>query len=71
MAEAAHTLPVIESPCIQICTLGPGNFCVGCFRTAEEIGDWLSYSAEQRQAIMADLPRRADSLFSDDGVSED
>jgi predicted Fe-S protein YdhL (DUF1289 family) len=65
MADAAHSLPVIDSPCIQICTLGPSGICVGCFRTAEEIGDWLKYSAEQRQAIMAELPDRADGLFED------
>lgn len=65
MADAAQMLPIIASPCMQICTLGPGGYCIGCFRTAEEIGDWLNYSAQRREAIMAELPSRADDLFQD------
>lgn len=66
MSEPAGLIPEIESPCIGTCTLGPGGYCVGCFRTAEEIGDWLSYTPERRRAIMDGLPERAQALFDDD-----
>jgi predicted Fe-S protein YdhL (DUF1289 family) len=53
----------IHTPCIGVCTLGPGNYCVGCLRTAEEIGNWLNYSAEDREQIVSELPKRLDLLF--------
>ncbi len=66
MADPAEPLPAIESPCIGTCTLGPGGFCVGCFRTADEITGWLSYTPEHRRAVMDELPARADALFDGD-----
>lgn len=65
MGEPAAPLEVIDSPCIGTCTLGPDNLCIGCFRSAEEIGAWLSYTAQQRRAIMAGLADRAQALFDD------
>ncbi len=66
MGDAAAPIPEIESPCIGTCTLGPDGLCIGCFRSAEEIGAWLNYSAQQRRAIMQHLPLRAQALFDDD-----
>ena len=71
MADPVQPIPLIESPCIGTCTLGPDDLCIGCFRSAEEIGGWLTLSAQQRQAIMRELPARAQNLFDDpstDGV---
>ena len=65
MADPAQPLSAIESPCIGTCTLGPDGLCVGCFRNGEEIAAWLTYSPEQRRAIMQDLPVRAQRLFDD------
>ncbi len=65
MNDSAGTLPEIESPCIGTCTLGPGDLCVGCFRSSEEITSWLSYTPERRRAIMHALPERARQLFDD------
>ena len=66
MGDPAALLPQIESPCIETCTLGPNGLCIGCFRSAEEIGAWLSYSSEQRVAIMQTLAERGQRLFDDD-----
>ena len=66
MTDVALSLQPIESPCIQICTLNDEGVCIGCFRTTEEIGGWLSLSASQRQQVMDDLPARADRMFSAD-----
>ena len=30
-----------ESPCISICSLDQNDVCEGCFRTGNEIVDWL------------------------------
>jgi predicted Fe-S protein YdhL (DUF1289 family) len=53
----------ILSPCVRFCTLDPaGEICVGCGRTLDEIGRWLTYTDAERRAIMADLPARLDAL---------
>lgn len=65
MNDPAGLLPEIESPCIGTCTLGPGDWCVGCFRSGREIAAWLSYSPEQRRAIMDVLEQRAQQLFDE------
>lgn len=63
MSEVAVNLEPVESPCVSICRLDDNDVCVGCFRTATEIGQWLSYTAEQRSDIMKQLPERAGSCF--------
>lgn len=63
MSEVAVNLEPVESPCVSICRLDDNGVCVGCFRTATEIGQWLSYTAEQRSDIMKQLPERAGSCF--------
>ncbi len=53
------------SPCIQVCTINPSNgWCEGCLRSLEEISAWNELSAAQQQAIIADLPQRAEQLFT-------
>jgi predicted Fe-S protein YdhL (DUF1289 family) len=50
--------PVL-SPCIGICQLGDDGFCVGCLRSGDEIGRWLSMSAAERQHFIdVVLPQR-------------
>lgn len=50
--------PVL-SPCVGICTVNQSGFCEGCFRSLAEIGNWLSYSPEQREYLMETvLPQR-------------
>ncbi len=65
MSDPAAPIPLIESPCIGHCTLGAAGLCLGCYRSADEIGAWLSYRPEQRRAIMAELPARAQRLFDE------
>ena len=49
----------VESPCINICVVHPeSRLCTGCLRSIDEIGRWSAMSAEERRAIMAELPSR-------------
>jgi len=66
MGDPVQPLPLIESPCIGTCALGPGGLCIGCFRSGDEIASWLSLSAAQRRAIVSTLPKRGQQLFDDD-----
>lgn len=50
----------IESPCVQICVIHPETrLCAGCARSIDEIGSWSRMSADERRAIMDDLPNRS------------
>jgi len=43
---------MIESPCINVCRLDDTNqYCVGCFRTKEEILKWTRVTDEDREII--------------------
>ena len=49
----------IPSPCVSLCELSSHNgFCIGCFRTLDEIAAWSVLDAEARRAIVASLPAR-------------
>ncbi len=53
----------IESPCVQICVIHPeARICAGCLRSIAEITRWSQMPAEERQAIMQDLPNRRGHL---------
>lgn len=49
----------VQSPCVGICAIDRYGYCEGCFRTLEEIGNWLTYSPAQREHLMDEiLPQR-------------
>ncbi|MFG1422216.1 DUF1289 domain-containing protein [Roseixanthobacter liquoris] len=53
----------IATPCVKICQVDPlSSLCLGCGRTTQEIGAWISMSAERRAAVMAQLPARLQRL---------
>lgn len=63
MPNTAKTSNPVQSPCVGVCTLGPHRLCIGCLRSSEEIGRWLSYSDGERSRITAELPGRLETLF--------
>ena len=47
------------SPCIAVCRLDEATgFCEGCFRTIDEIRDWIIMSPEERQRLLDALALR-------------
>ncbi|HTD10509.1 MAG TPA: DUF1289 domain-containing protein [Steroidobacteraceae bacterium] len=46
------------SPCINVCSLDPAGFCIGCLRTAAEIGRWMSMSPQEQRQLLAQLEER-------------
>jgi predicted Fe-S protein YdhL (DUF1289 family) len=50
VAEPAENLPL--TPCIGICRLDDRGYCVGCLRTAEEIGRWRAMGDGERLHVM-------------------
>ena len=54
----------IPSPCVSICALDDDDICIGCHRSGEEISQWGSMSAEQKQSVMNKVrEREAGSLI--------
>jgi predicted Fe-S protein YdhL (DUF1289 family) len=54
---------VRHSPCIGICKLDHATgFCLGCGRTGSEVGDWMTMSEPQRDAVWDKLPERLAAL---------
>lgn len=49
----------VPSPCIAVCQVDPRtDRCIGCRRHLDEIRDWPILTAEQKRAILAELPQR-------------
>jgi len=53
-----------QSPCISVCLLDEQDICQGCFRSADEITDWLMASAEQKREILNRTVERRDASFT-------
>ncbi|MDP3620732.1 MAG: DUF1289 domain-containing protein [Polynucleobacter sp.] len=48
-----------QSPCINWCEMNPkSGYCLGCYRTINEIASWSSLSEEQQLAILAQIDDR-------------
>jgi predicted Fe-S protein YdhL (DUF1289 family) len=57
------TLPVAQSPCINVCTLDVATrLCQGCFRTLDEISLWSGAANDERLEILAAAARRREEL---------
>lgn len=57
------TNPPIKTPCIKVCVVDPiSSLCVGCGRSLQEIGSWISMSPARRAAIISALPARLRTL---------
>lgn len=49
----------VRSPCNSICTLDASKqFCIGCYRTLDEIACWSQLSDEQKRDVVGALPSR-------------
>ncbi|MEZ5465093.1 MAG: DUF1289 domain-containing protein [Lysobacteraceae bacterium] len=65
-------MKAILSPCIGVCTLDARGQCTGCFRSTEEIANWLRYSDAQRARFIDEvLPAREEGALrrSADSIS--
>ena len=52
-----------QSPCVDVCRLDPRTgWCLGCGRTAAEIGAWAKLSPFRRKRLERELARRVAKL---------
>ena len=54
----------MKSPCTKVCVMdAAGRYCLGCWRTLDEIGAWPNLDEAGQRAVVAQLEgRRAASL---------
>ena len=56
---------MVESPCIGICHISKEyQFCEGCFRSEEEISQWITFSDEQKKEILQLVTQRQINFIS-------
>ncbi len=56
---AAAVADAVASPCTSVCTMdAAGDFCLGCFRTLDEIASWSVLDADAKRTVLAALPGR-------------
>lgn len=52
-------IETLETPCIKVCKLDPlTGYCLGCYRTIEEIVAWPALNHEEKQRIYHLLEQR-------------
>ena len=50
----------VASPCVKVCALDArSGLCRGCFRTLQEIADWLEMTADAKRATLERAAERA------------
>jgi uncharacterized protein len=57
------------SPCTGVCRLDVRQICIGCGRSAQEIGEWLGAGAKRKDEICAAALRRRQAAAVADGKS--
>lgn len=51
--------PALVSPCNKVCSIDrTTGWCLGCRRTAAEIGAWPGLDEAGKRALLAELARR-------------
>jgi predicted Fe-S protein YdhL (DUF1289 family) len=51
-----------QSPCIQLCRMDDNDqYCLGCYRTLEEISMWPNLSDDEKELIWLALEHRKPS----------
>lgn len=44
--------PSVKSPCISVCYLDDDDICTGCYRSAEEITDWMDLDDDGKRIVL-------------------
>jgi predicted Fe-S protein YdhL (DUF1289 family) len=65
MSAATNRNPIVPaadpvpSPCTSVCAMDNAwGYCVGCFRTLDEIAAWSVLDAPAKRSVLAALPAR-------------
>ncbi len=42
----------VKSPCISVCVLDDDDVCMGCYRSAAEITDWVMMDDDEKREVI-------------------
>ena len=48
----------VPSPCLSVCRFDGEPYCVGCYRNADEIREWIIMTREQKLDVLSKLEQR-------------
>lgn len=61
----------VPSPCLSVCRFDGAPHCVGCFRDADEIREWMIMTREQKLEVLAKLPERRRAKLHSSATNSD
>lgn len=48
----------IKSPCKLVCKYDKNKYCIGCYRSMNEIINWQAISNEEKEAVLRNTEKR-------------
>ena len=60
----------VESPCLSVCRFDGEPYCVGCFRNADEIREWMIMTREQKLQVLSRLPERKRAAANETDIAD-
>jgi predicted Fe-S protein YdhL (DUF1289 family) len=56
----------VPSPCVNVCVIDPAaGYCLGCFRTLDEIAAWINLGTAERLAVWDAIDERRKAKDAD------
>ena len=63
---------MIPSPCNKVCVMdAAGRYCLGCWRTLAEIGEWSAMTDAEQRAVVSQLDARRRASLQRAMISQD
>jgi uncharacterized protein len=55
----------VPSPCVSVCAVDlAGGYCLGCYRTLDEIAAWMNFDSAQRLAVWEAIAARREAAHA-------
>ena len=48
----------VKSPCRLVCKYNEDKICIGCYRTMEEIINWINYTDKEKEEVLKRVTER-------------
>ncbi|MCB0807300.1 MAG: DUF1289 domain-containing protein [Bacteroidales bacterium] len=55
----------VQSPCVQVCKYDKEGICLGCYRSMEEITQWIFMSDEKKQQVLQRIEERKNEISTE------
>ena len=62
-SAAAKKRQVVSSPCVNVCALDENDICIGCHRSAVEIGRWTQMTDTEKREVLVNVSQREEKYL--------